>query len=574
MRRNAMNQAASNGKRMVGAHWIRVGIVAVLAWLIPSPNPMLTTEQIGPPTIGQLPVDLPWDVATIEPKPGAAGFWSIADSEGEALGYVARTMPDAQDVVGYRGPSEAVVVIDSQRRIVSVGLLESADTVEHVQVVRNSDDFFAQFQGWTWGEIDRRKKVDAVSGATLTSLALAQGLIQRMGGEAGSLVFADPLNIDDVRDWFPDARRLTGGPATLDVIDAEGDRIGTVVRTGPLVDDVIGYQGPSEWLVRMSDGDVVEDLKLLTTFDNEPYVDWIRQEKYYWKRFTDMTASQLGQLDLEAESIEGISGATMSSIAMTQTLVDAMARYGDAEPDVAEATDPSVWHSIRFSNSDAWMIGLLLAMGLLHQFGGFRNRSLRRTWLIAVFVIVGLYAGNLLSLALLAGWSAEGIAWRLAPGLTAIAAVALLFPPVNKSNPYCNHLCPHGAIQQWVRPGSKSRRRVSVRRGVDVWLRRIPGGLLTIAYVVLLFRPRVDLSGWEPFHAYLFRIAGLGSIVFALATLAVATVIPMAYCRYGCPTGYLIDYVRRAGDGRKLAVADLVLLGLLVLAIARHWVTG
>lgn len=83
-----------------------------------------------------------------------------------------------------------------------------------------------------------------------------------------------------------------------------------------------------------------------------------------------------------------------------------------------------------------------------------------------------------------------------------------------------------------------------------------------------MFLPTVDLSSWEPFHAYLFRVAGWGSLAFAAGTLWVAAFVPMAYCRFGCPTGRLLDYLRRNARSDRVGNADFVALGLLVLAVA------
>jgi hypothetical protein len=79
--------------------------------------------------------------------------------------------------------------------------------------------------------------------------------------------------------------------------------------------------------------------------------------------------------------------------------------------------------------------------------------------------------------------------------------------------------------------------------------------------------PTIDLSSWEPFHAYLFRIAGWGSFVLALGTLALAAVIPMGYCRLGCPTGRLLDYLRRSAVSDRIQTGDYVAVGLFAVAI-------
>ncbi len=54
---------------------------------------------------------------------------------------------------------------------------------------------------------------------------------------------------------------------------------------------------------------------------------------------------------------------------------------------------------------------------------------------------------------------------------------------------------------------------------------------------------------------------------FGIASLIAASMIPMAYCRYGCATGRLIDYLRRSAKSHQLTLADGAVVLLAVVAI-------
>jgi hypothetical protein len=550
-------------------HGVRVALVVALLWAIPSPRgPQLGDgESFSINELRRAVNDLSpdWNLGA---RDESSGLWELIDSDERVVGWAARTLPEASDVVGYRGPTEAAVVLDSDLSIAAVGLLGSADTEEHVAAVIGDDRFLNQFRGWSWGELPADLRVDAVSGATLTSLAMAEGVIKRMGNSRPSLVFPDPLEVDEVRDWFPEAATIDEPSGS--VLDERGERIGRVLRTGSLSDDLVGYQGPTELLIRLNSKDVIEAVRIRRSFDNEPYVDYVRTEVGFWKLFLGMSLEELARFDPQQEGVEGVSGATMTSQTVADTLV-AAAKERVAIATESDSPQPSWMAATRWSPGDLATIAMLLAAGWFSRLRWFRHRGLRRMWLVAVTMVIGLWAGNLISLALISGWSAEGIAWRLAPGLAAITAVAMLLPPLSKANPYCNHLCPHGAVQQLVKPSRSSRRRVALSPSMTRWLAWIPGITLVIAYLVLLVWPSVDLSSWEPFHAYLFRIAGWGSIALALLSIVVAATVPMAYCRWGCPTGRMIDYVRSSAASGRVHRADVVAFGLLVVAIARHF---
>src|SRR5690606_39168632 len=120
-------------------------------------------------------------------------------------------------------------------------------------------------------------------------------------------------------------------------VDAQGNRLGTVLRTGPLSDSLIGYQGPSEVILRVDDRDMVVDLMLGESFDNQPYVRYVKQEASFWKKFKQRSLQSLAQLDFDEELIDGVSGATMTSIAVAETIRDAAAAHGEHRQQVEQA---------------------------------------------------------------------------------------------------------------------------------------------------------------------------------------------------------------------------------------------
>ena len=97
----------------------------------------------------------------------------------------------------------------------------------------------------------------------------------------------------------------------------------------------------------------------------------------------------------------------------------------------------------------------------------------RKVWLLAVIVLLGFWTGNLLSVTLVMGWSAEGIGNWHRKFLWSLSCCILI--PIHQKNIYCNHLCPHGAIRQLVKPTKVSPRIRSLRG-------RIPSSLAIIAW--------------------------------------------------------------------------------------------
>src|SRR5262245_14177895 len=74
--------------------------------------------------------------------------WRALDSAGATLGFLARTSPEADNISGYRGPTEALVALAPDgRTITAVRLRKSYDTESYVNQVRNDRDFLNMFIG-------------------------------------------------------------------------------------------------------------------------------------------------------------------------------------------------------------------------------------------------------------------------------------------------------------------------------------------------------------------------------------------------------------------------------------------
>jgi NosR/NirI family nitrous oxide reductase transcriptional regulator len=55
--------------------------------------------------------------------------------------------------------------------------------------------------------------------------------------------------------------------------------------------------------------------------------------------------------------------------------------------------------------------------------------------------------------------------------------------------------------------------------------------------------------------------------VVALSGLAISLWYPMAYCKFGCPTGWLLEFVRKRIGKDRFSERDWMGLGLLAIAI-------
>ena len=496
------------------------------------------------------------DASRVGPRDSERGAHLVFDRRGDTLGAVLRTSPDTDDILGYSGPNDLLVALDLEGSIVGVDLLRSGDTPEHVERVRQEAGFLSSFAGWNPAR-DPAPAVTAVSGATLTSLAIVEAVQRRLSGAAPSLRFPEPLTLADVRGLFTNAMSFEREDTRFAVRDESQVLLGYAVRTSPQADNVSGYSGPTEALVALStNGRTITDIRVLKSYDTPSYVEQVERDRYYLGLFKGRSLEAMAQLDFAAEGIEGVSGATRTGWA----LAEGMKRKFAAE--LRGRAERNSWRP----RPHDWALAGVVTGALLMAFTPLRGRRWARgIWQAVLIGYVGWISGDLLSLSLLGGWAAHGLAWRSAVGLALLAGAALLIPWLTRRQIYCHQLCPHGAAQQVL--GKLSRRRWTLPAPASRWLEKLPVLLLAVALTILLLGWSLPLANLEPFDAWVWPASGLATLVIAGVGLIASLFVPQAYCRYGCPTGALLNFVRAAGSGDRWGRRDWMGLGFVGLAM-------
>lgn len=479
----------------------------------------------------------------------------------EPVGRLWTTSPQSDGIIGYSGPSNLLVALDSDGKILGIKVLSSGDTPSHVRHLQEHAPFWNSFLGWK-PETQPLPKIEALSGSTLTSLAIAEALVKRASGKGVSLRFPEPVSLAEVQGMFPSASSfISDSPKAgwFQVMDSQQQILGFVVRTSPASDSVSGYAGPTECLVAIApDQERVLSLKIRKTYDTEEYADRVREDTGYGKLLTRWKVSEWPAVDFEKEHIEGVAGATLTSYAVAEGLKRRFAKErSSASPQASASSAVSLKDAVLF----------FIALGALGMsFSSLRgNRWVRLIWQGMMVIGLGGYLGQFLSLAQFVGWARSGVHWKESPGILALMSVALLVPWATRRQVYCHQICPHGVAQEWL--GRFGKLHVRVPPGVHRVLSWIPGTTLCAAFLGVLLMPSVDLAQWEPFDAWILRGAAGIAVFIALTGLLASLLVPQAYCHYGCPTGALLKFVRSSSSQERFGQKDRIALLLLVVAL-------
>ena len=533
----------------------RLGALGVAVWLLqltaPSPEPALA--QL---TLSDAQAFFPEATAF---KAGPHATLIIRDKYQNKIGVLLTTQPDAERIIGYQGPSNMLVALDNHDRVVGTRILSSEDTPAHVDRLRANPKFSQGLHDWRPSS-EPAPKLEGYAGSTLTALAIVESIQQRTSGTYASLRFPTPLALVEIQQiGFLTATAFERNVPRLGwnlIRDGQGKILGYVVRSSPSADEINGYAGPSETLIAVDlDQLTLRKVILRETYDTTDYVERIHRDQEYLASLTKWNTKEWPKVDFTSARLEGVAGATLTSYAIAEGIKQ---RFAD-DAKGAMAKHASNWATVQQVALWCFLLGALLM-----TFTGLHGRPIiRKLWQVLLVAGLGLWLGQMISLSLLVGWARHGLPGGPAAGLVGLGAIALLIPWATRRQAYCHQICPHGAAQELL--GSFSRLHVHVTPRVHQWLRRLPFVLLGGAFLVALRWPRWNLGQLEPFDAWLLSGIAVSTVVIAGLGLVSAIFVPQAFCKYGCPTGALLNFARTHNKNETWTKRDSFAAGLLLL---------
>ncbi|MGJ8724924.1 MAG: FMN-binding protein [Roseibacillus sp.] len=476
----------------------------------------------------------------------------LLDEKGELVGHVAMTSPASDAAVGYAGPTNVLVVFDAGWKVKGMRVLSSADTWSHLRKVEQDESFWAQWVGRAESELPA--EISVVSGATLTSEAIGDGLRARFSGEQVEGPFMKEPSLEVVREVFEGAEAVNsvaGKEGVFRVVGPRGSGMGFLLRSGNQGGQPRGFNGASDvWVFLDEQEETVVKVLLVGSRDNEPYLSDVREELKWADVFEEKRVSELLGDETASDQVLVVSGATVTSRALVETVRTLLRDY--REPEIVER-----WWETRDSVLVGWVL-LAIGMGYSRWKGA---KKLRWATDLAAILVGGIWLGVMVGMGSLVGWSRGELPWSNFPGLVLLAAVALMIPVATGKNTYCAKLCAHGAAQgilfrltkwRWV-PSSRWHKR----------LKMVPVVTLIAVFLLAAGGLRFDFSSVEPFDVWSVGIYALVPVVIFSVGLVASLFIPKAYCKYGCPTGYLLDHL--AASRSRLNQRDWVAGGLAVI---------
>jgi len=375
----------------------RLAALGIAVWLLqlttPSPDSALAHL-----TLADAQAFFPEAVAM---KPGPQASLIVRDKYQNKIGLLLTTQPEAEKVLGYQGPSNILVALDTHDRVVGTRILSSEDTPEHVDKLRDNPKFAKSLRDWR-PTAEPSPKLEGYAGSTLTALSVVQSIQQRTAGTYASLRFPTPLSLDEVKKLgFPAAAGFERNVPRLGwnlVRDAQGKVLGYAVRSSPSSDEINGYAGPSETLIAVDvDQLTLRKIVLRETYDTTRYVQRIYDDEEYLKSLTKWNTKEWPKIDFTSAQLEGVAGATLTSYAIAEGIKQRFT--DDAKGELAKRR--GTWDLIQQAAIWCFLIGaLLMTFTRLHG-----KPWVRTAWQLLLVAGLGLWLGQMVSLSLFVGWA-------------------------------------------------------------------------------------------------------------------------------------------------------------------------
>ncbi|MFP6892757.1 MAG: FMN-binding protein, partial [Opitutales bacterium] len=128
-----------------------------------------------------------------------------------------------------------------------------------------------------------------------------------------------PVELKDTLASFPLAVSLeadAADPGFYLIRDARMETLGRITQTSPAGDRAIGFSGPTNLLVSLNPKDKITALSIRSSGDTREHVQAVMDDPKFLAQFKGMTLEQLAQGD----QVEGVSGATLTSLAILDSL--------------------------------------------------------------------------------------------------------------------------------------------------------------------------------------------------------------------------------------------------------------
>ncbi len=312
-----------------------------------------------------------------------------------------------------------------------------------------------------------------------------------------------------------------------------------LVDTRKLNVDSHGYAGKTPVIIAVDDSGVISNVFLLENNESkyvvEPVSKWLEQ----WKN------NSMDFLLENVESVDGVSGATMTTDSLRKNLHAAANRFlalKNKSDNQLRTANHGLRITYRFARTVIPFIILFTIAVLVAKISRLQKLWLQFClWILAV-AILGFYRTTFFSIeqvSLLIHGNfppISNLSWYVVFFMTIIS-------PLFFGRAYCKYVCPFGAATEIcyrVIPGN-----LQLPKSVIKYLRYTKYILLFTVIILMVVFSKIPADKFEPFHSIFTRNQTKIYFMFGLSVLIVSCFIKRFWCNFFCVDGALFEIISR-----------------------------
>ena len=295
-----------------------------------------------------------------------------------------------------------------------------------------------------------------------------------------------------------------------------------------------GYGGPLEVAVAVQSDSLISDVVVVSERETQSFFNKLVNRGFF-DQFKGLSVT--GRFDL-GQNVDGVSGATVSSVAFTHAIEKAAYDYAALQYGIHDLLDTP---DLTFGTSEVAILALLVwSIALYYK----KNKVLQTLMHLSALVLIGFYLNLSISItnlgSVLQGYFPnmyDHLVWYIL--IIGVLAVALIFG----KNIYCYRICPFYAVQ-WL---SNKISGINLRpdQKIGAMAKYVSGVLLWASLLVGFLTATPSSGSYEPF-ATMFSFDGEGVQWFILPAIFFSSFfIKDVFCRYYCPVGGFMKFVIR-----------------------------
>ncbi len=308
---------------------------------------------------------------------------------------------------------------------------------------------------------------------------------------------------------------------------------GLYIESTGLTEQVKGYAGSITLGLFVSPQGAISSAHYISSEETSSYLQQISDLKFY-DQFKGL------KLDGRSHEIDAVSGATITTEAMTRTISLLLEKAAESPLALYLDNDPS-GTKVQAQITYQWIIQATVIFLIFILYWQSTNKlSRRQHFFLSLFSIfyVGFFLNNSFTyISFLHPFQGVSISY-----LVGFYCAFVLLGTIWDNNTYCKYICPYGNLQRQItRLFPKSRRNFFISAK---WVRHLRF-LLTTAIIAGVF---LNMRSWSSYELFpdLFGLETTSSWFWlSLSLILISSLYPMLWCRLLCPTGEVLDRLSR-----------------------------